>query len=63
LSAEIIRLCDRHWEAESDLDIDLHTAVDVAIRDLCEIDANWGSPIGLQRLTECRDMLRKALAT
>jgi hypothetical protein len=63
LSAKIIRLSDRRFDAASDLQIDLRTAVDVAIRDLCEIDANWGNPRGLDRLIECREMLRTALAT
>jgi hypothetical protein len=62
LSAEIIRLCDRRPEVADDLEIDLHTAVDTAIRDLREIDANWGTPRGLERLTECREMLRTVLA-
>jgi hypothetical protein len=60
LSAEIIRLCDRR--VESDLQIDLHTAVDLAIRDLREIEAHWGSKLALERLAECRTMLRVALA-
>jgi hypothetical protein len=45
------------------LDVDLHTAVDVAIRDLQEIGANWGTPRGLERLIECREMLLTVLAT
>jgi hypothetical protein len=63
LSAEIIRLCDRRLKPATDLDVDLYTAVDVAIRDLSEIDANWGTPQGLERLIECREMLRTVLAT
>jgi hypothetical protein len=50
LSAEIIRLCDRRVEAEADLEIDLCTAVDVAIRDLQEIEAHWGTKLALVRL-------------
>ena len=61
MSAEIIWLCD--WHAEADhLDIDLHTAVDVAIRDLQEIEAHWGTERALERLAECRSMLQTVLA-
>jgi hypothetical protein len=63
LSAEIIRLCDHRVEAATDLEVDLHTAVDVAIRDLQEVGANWGTPLGLERLIECREMLLAILAT
>ena len=62
MSAEIIRLCDRRLEADADLEIDLRTAVDVAIRDLQEIEAHWGTELALERLAECRAMLRKVLA-
>ena len=63
MSAEIIWLCDRRVEAEADLEIDLRTAVDVAIRDLHEIEAHWGTELALERLAECRAMLRTVLAT
>jgi hypothetical protein len=61
LSAEIIWLCDRRVEAEADLEIDLRTAVDVAIRDLQEIEAHWGAPLAFERLAECLAMLRTVL--
>jgi hypothetical protein len=61
LSAVIIRLCDRRAETNVDLDIDLHTAVDVAIRDLQEIEANWGTERARERLAECHSMLRTVL--
>jgi hypothetical protein len=61
LSAIIIRLCDRRAETNVDLDIDLHTAVDVAIRDLQEIEAHWGTESARERLAECRSMLREVL--
>jgi hypothetical protein len=61
LSAEIIWLRDRRVEA--DLEIDLRTAVDVAIRDLQEIEAHWGTKLALERLAECRAMLQTVLAT
>jgi hypothetical protein len=63
LSAEIIWLRDRRVEAEADLEIDLRTAVDVAIRDLQEIEAHWGTKLALERLAECQAMLRTVLAT
>ena len=62
LSAEIIRLSDRRPEAGIDMEIDLHTAVDVAIRDLQEIETRWGTEQALERLAECRAMLRTVLA-
>jgi hypothetical protein len=62
VSADIIKLCDRRKKAAPDLDIDLGTAVDVAIRDLEEIEALWGTELALERLGECRTMLRIALA-
>lgn len=60
LSAEIIWLCDRQAVAD-DLDIDLRTAIDLAIRDLQEIQAHWGTERALERLAECRSMLRTVL--
>jgi len=61
LSAEIIRLCDRRAEADADIPIDLRTAVDVAIRDLQEIHTHWSTELALERLAECRSMLRRVL--
>ena len=61
MSAEIIWLCDRRAEADADIPIDLRTAVDVAIRDLQEIHAHWGTELALERLAECRSMLRIVL--
>jgi hypothetical protein len=61
LSAEIIWLCDRRAKADANLAIDLRTAVDVAIRDLREIEAHWGTELALERLAECRSMLRTVL--
>ena len=60
MSAEIIRLSDYRIEAASDDDIDLATAVDVAIRDLREILSCWGSEAARQRAEECELMLRRA---
>ena len=61
MSADVIWLCPRRDEAE-DLDIDLHTAIDVAVRDLQEIKTLWGSEQALQRLAECQSMLQKVRA-
>ncbi|MFZ3360907.1 MAG: hypothetical protein WCA56_21785 [Xanthobacteraceae bacterium] len=44
----------------ADTEIDLVTAVDVAIRDLREILGCWGSEIALRRAEECESMLRRA---
>jgi hypothetical protein len=63
LSAEIIWLCDRRPVAEPDLAIDLRTAVDVAIRDLQEIENHWATELARERLLECKEMLRTVLAT
>ena len=62
MSAEIISLCDRRAQSQSELVIDLRTAVDVAIRDLQEIHAHWGTELARERLLECQEMLRSALA-
>jgi hypothetical protein len=42
-----------------DDEIDLVTAVDVALRDLREILNNWGSAEARQRAQECELMLRR----
>jgi hypothetical protein len=62
LSAKIIRLSDRLVASETELTIDLRTAVDVAIRDLREIQSLWGTDVARERLAECHDMLQKVLA-
>lgn len=64
VSAQIIRLCDRRTPTTSPdhVEIDLATAVDAAIRDLEEIEALWGTGLALERLCECRTMLRMVLA-
>jgi hypothetical protein len=60
LSAEIIWLKDRRAPSDG-LEIGLRTAVDVAIRDLQEIEVYWGTERALKRLAECRSMLRIVL--
>ena len=61
MSAEIIWLCHPQAEADAEVAIDLRTAVDVAIRDLQEIQAHWGSELARVRLADCRSMLRMVL--
>ena len=73
MSADIIRLSDRKVASAPDLAIDLgidlgidlaidlRTAVDVAIRDLREIQSCWGTDLARERLLECQDMLQKVL--
>jgi hypothetical protein len=55
VSAEILRFSDFRID-----EIDLVTAVDVAIRDLQEILLCWGSEVARQRTVECEVMLRRA---
>ncbi len=60
MSAEIIRLSEYRVQDVAAVEIDLVTAVDVAIRDLREILAFWGSEGARQRAGECEQMLRQA---
>lgn len=61
MSAEIISLCDRR-AAESDVPVlDALTAIDLAIRDLSEIEMLCDSAEARQRASECRQMLYVAL--
>jgi len=62
LSAEIIWLSDCKVARKIAPAIDLRTAVDVAIRDLREIQSCWGTDLGRERLMECQDMLQEVLA-
>jgi len=50
-------------EVSEDLEIDLVTAVDAAIRDLRDIVAAWGAESSLKQAEECRRMLEQALAS
>ena len=59
VTAKIIRLF-RTAEPEARTEIDLETAVDVAIRDLNDVQAHWGTAVGLQRLRECQELLLRA---
>jgi hypothetical protein len=59
VSADILRLSD--YRIDEDIDeIDLATAVDVAIRDLRESLTCWGSELARQRVEECESILQHA---
>jgi hypothetical protein len=60
VSAEILKLSDYRLDDGADGEIDLVTAVDVAIRDLREILLCWGSATAQQRAQECESMLSRA---
>ncbi len=60
MSADILRLSDYNMDDGVDGEIDLATAVDVAIRDLREILMCWGSEIARQRAEECESTLQRA---
>jgi hypothetical protein len=62
VSAEIVRLGDYRGCDAADGEIDLATAVDVAIRDLREILSCWGSEAARQRAQECELTLRRAFS-
>lgn len=60
MSAEIICLDDfRLQPANDDIDCDMVTAIDVAIRDLREILQFWGSEGARARTQECERMLTR----
>jgi hypothetical protein len=65
VSAKILRLSDYRMDDGrmddgADGEIDLATAVDVAIRDLREILLCWGSEVARQRAAECESTLQRA---
>ena len=62
MSAEIFSLSDYRIDDAGDGEVDLATAVDVAIRDLREILSCWGSETARQRAQECELTLRRALS-
>ena len=62
MSAEIFNLNDYRMDDASDGEIDLVTAVDVAIRDLREILSCWGSEVARQRAHECELTLSRAFS-
>jgi hypothetical protein len=62
VSAEILKFSDYRNDDGADGEIDLVTAVDVAIRDLHEILLCWGTNVARQRAEECELMLRRAFS-
>jgi hypothetical protein len=62
VSADILSISDYRRDDGADGEIDLITAVDVAIRDLREILMCWGSEVARQRAQECELMLRRAFS-
>jgi hypothetical protein len=62
VSAEILQMSDYRIVDSADGDIDLATAVDVAIRDLREILSCWGSEAARERAQECELTLLRALS-
>jgi hypothetical protein len=62
VSAEILSLNDFRINDVLDNEINLATAVDVAIRDLREILICWGSETARQRAEECELTLRRAFS-
>jgi hypothetical protein len=62
VSAELLTLSDYRINDAPDSEIDLATAVDVAIRDLREVLVCWGSETARQRAEECELTLRRAFS-
>ena len=62
MSAEILKLSVYRVCDMADADIDLATAVDVAIRDLREILSCWGSDAARRRAQECELTLSRAFS-
>ena len=62
MSAEILKMSDYRGNDVADGEIDLATAVDVAIRDLREILSCWGTETARQRAQECQLTLLRAFS-
>jgi hypothetical protein len=62
MSAQILNFSDYRANDGAAGEIDLVTAVDVAIRDLRDILSCWGSEAARQRTQECESMLRRAFS-
>ena len=58
--ADVIPFRPKIPKPEPTLEIDLLTAVDVAIRDLREISLRWGEEAARRQAEECRIMLEEA---
>ena len=61
--ADIIPFRSRVERLDEDIDIDLLTAVDAAIRDLREIAERWGEEASRVQAEQCREMLERAYRT
>lgn len=59
--AQIIPFVARADRAGDEPEIDLFTAVDVAIRDLRDILDGWGEEPARQQAEECHRLLQRAL--
>jgi hypothetical protein len=60
VTAEIINFGDHRVVHDTDVEIDLVTAVDVAVRDLREILSHEGAAQVRERLEQCEAMLTRA---
>lgn len=60
MTAVVISLSDYRVDP-CDVDIDLVTAVDVAVRDLREVLRRWGTSEAKHQLVQCEAMLTRAL--
>jgi hypothetical protein len=58
--ADVIQFRPKTPKPEPSIEIDLLTAVDVAIRDLREISLRWGEEAARRQAEECRIMLEDA---
>jgi hypothetical protein len=62
VSAEILCLNDFRVNDAADDEIDLVTVLNVAVRDLREILACWGTEVAWQRAHECESMMSRAVS-
>jgi hypothetical protein len=62
VTAELFKLSDYRVDDIADSEIDLATAVDIAIRDLREILVGWGTEAARQRAQECELTLHHAFS-
>ena len=58
--ADVIPFPVHRIVGDEDVEIDLMTAVDAAIRDLRDISLRWGDEASRQQADACRLMLEKA---
>jgi hypothetical protein len=56
----VVAFQPRLEKTEEDAEIDLLTAIDVAIRDLRDITRRWGEQAALEQAEACREMLERA---